>query len=164
MPTFTVHQPPPKKGEIESAPERFAFVRDGFHFWAFVLAPLWLLAHRLWLVFVIYVASYVLVGIGLVLLGVSGNVKLLVALLIALAMGFEAASLQRWTLQRRGWKTLGFVVGEDTEAAERHFYTEWAKRPPEPAPVAPEQRFTTPVRRGPPSGNDVIGLFPEPRA
>ena len=25
------------------------FVRDGFHFWAFLLAPLWLLVHRLWL-------------------------------------------------------------------------------------------------------------------
>ena len=49
MPTFTVHQPPPKTGEAESAPERFVFVRDGFYFWAFVLAPLWLLLHRLWL-------------------------------------------------------------------------------------------------------------------
>ena len=33
-------------------PERFVFVRDGFHFWAFLLAPLWLLWHRLWLVLV----------------------------------------------------------------------------------------------------------------
>ena len=49
MPTFTVHQPPPRPGEAAIAPERFVFVRDGFHFWAFVLAPFWLLRYRLWL-------------------------------------------------------------------------------------------------------------------
>ena len=43
MPTYTVHQPPPRKGEAASAPERFVFVRDGFHFWAFLLGPLWML-------------------------------------------------------------------------------------------------------------------------
>ena len=49
MPTYTVHQPPPRQGEAARAPERFVFVRDGFHFWAFVLAPFWLLRYRLWL-------------------------------------------------------------------------------------------------------------------
>ena len=43
MPTFTVHEPPPRKTESVTSPERFVFVRDGFYFWAFVLAPLWLL-------------------------------------------------------------------------------------------------------------------------
>ena len=50
MPTYTIHAPPPKAGVTESDPERFLFVRDGFYFWAFLLAPLWLLLHRLWLV------------------------------------------------------------------------------------------------------------------
>ncbi len=52
MPTFTVHEPPPRKSESVASPERFVFVRDGFYFWAFVLAPLWLLVHRLWLALV----------------------------------------------------------------------------------------------------------------
>ena len=60
---------------------------------------------------------------------------------------------------------LGFVVGEDPEAAERRFYAEWSKRareaPPAP-PAAPEPRYAAPVRRGTPSPSDVIGLFPEP--
>ena len=43
MPTYTVHEPPPRKGETVTAPERFVFVRDGFYVWAFLLAPLWLL-------------------------------------------------------------------------------------------------------------------------
>ena len=50
MPTYTIHSPPDRQGETMSAAERFVFVRDGFHVWAFLLAPLWLLIHRLcWL-------------------------------------------------------------------------------------------------------------------
>ncbi|HSP50342.1 MAG TPA: DUF2628 domain-containing protein [Pseudolabrys sp.] len=165
MPTFTVHQPPPRKGEAANAPERFVFVRDGFHFWAFVLAPFWLLRYRLWLAFAICLAASILLGIGLLLIGASSTVQFLVGLLIALLIGFEVATIRRWKMSRRGWKMLGFVVGEDTEAAERHFYAEWCKRareaPPAP-PAAPEPRSAVPLRRGTPSPSDVIGLFPEP--
>jgi hypothetical protein len=165
MPTFTVHAPPPRKDGTTSAPERFLFVRDGFHGWAFILAPLWLLMHRLWLAFVIYVVVYGAISVGLAVLHVSASVQLIVGVLIALLMGFEASSIWRWTLARRRWATLGFVVGEDVEMAERRFYAEWGKRaaavPPSP-PTPPETQYTTPILRGPPSGNDVIGLFPEP--
>ena len=37
MTVFTVHQPSPRKTEDVAPPERFAFVRDGFYFWAFLL-------------------------------------------------------------------------------------------------------------------------------
>jgi len=52
MSIYTVHEPPLKAGESTPDPDRFVFVRDGFSFWAFLLAPLWMLRHRLWLVFV----------------------------------------------------------------------------------------------------------------
>jgi len=164
MPTYTVHAPPPKSGDTTSAPERFRFVRDGFHFWAFLLTPLWLLVHRLWLALVIYVVLYAALGFGLASLRISPSVQLLVGVLIALAMGFEASSIRRWTLSRRGWRQLGFVVGDDEEMAERRFYAEWAKRPADvpPAPSSPEPVYTAPTRHGPPGGHDVIGLFPEP--
>jgi hypothetical protein len=86
--------------------------------------------------------------------------------LIGLLMGFEAPSIRRWTYARRKWATLGFVIGEDEETAERRFYAEWVKRPTTvPADLPPvEPTYATPVRRGPLSGNDVIGLFPEPGA
>jgi len=165
MPTFTVHEPPPRQGEAATAPERFVFVRDGFHFWAFVLAPLWLLAHRLWLALVVYLVLYGAIGMSLFLLGVSATVQFLVSLLIAFSIGFEAATIWRWTLTRRGWKTFGFVVGEDPEIAERRFYAAWANRkaePPAPPLALPEPQYGTAVRRGPPGPSDVIGLFPEP--
>ena len=163
MPTYTVHMPPSLASDASSSPERFLFVRDGFHFWAFVLAPLWLLLHRLWLALLIYVVGYGVLGFGLALARVPSSVQTIVALLIALLMGFEASSIWRWTLNRRRWATLGFVVAEDTETAERRFFAEWQK-PAAGAPSAPasEPKYTTPVRRGPPSPSDVIGLFPEP--
>jgi hypothetical protein len=139
-------------------------VRDGFHFWAFVIAPLWLLLHRLWLALLIYVAGYGLLGFGLAFARLTSTVQFTIAVLIALLMGFEASSIWRWTLIRRGWSTLGFVVAENGEAAERRFFGEWQKRAAE-APttsVIPEPKYATPVRRGPPSPSDVIGLFPEP--
>src|SRR3984893_6090975 len=54
MSVYTVHIPPSTRRGSASGPERFVFVRDGFSFWAFLLVPLWMLWHRLWLVFVGY--------------------------------------------------------------------------------------------------------------
>jgi hypothetical protein len=168
MPTFTVHEPLLKKDESVSTPERFVFVRDGFHFWAFLLAPIWLLVHRLWFVLFCYLVVTIALAVGLTWIGAPASVKTIVTFLIALLMGFEAPSLWRWNLTRRKWKTLGFVVAEDAEIAERRFYAEWADKRAEPAPASPREFtppppvYTAPVRRGPPSGSDVIGLFPEP--
>jgi hypothetical protein len=161
MPTFTVHAPPRREGEAPASPERFAFVRDGFHGWAFLVAPLWLIAHRLWLALALYVAVSAAVAAGLAFIGASYWVQGLAAFVIALLVGFEASSLRRWTLTRRGWLTLGFVVGEDQDGAEHRFFSQWAARGQSaaPAPFAPP---AAPVRRGPPTGRDVIGLFPEP--
>jgi hypothetical protein len=165
MPTYTVHEPPPRKGETVSAPERFVFVRDGFYVWAFLLAPLWLLWRRLWLAFAIYLAVNVVLGLGLKLIGAPDVLRFIATLLIALLIGFEASSIWRRKLAWKKWKMLGFVVGDDAEAAEQRFFAEWTKRkseaptqPPEPS----QPQYSAPVRRGPPSPTDVIGLFPEP--
>ena len=168
MPTYTVHQPPPRHGEAASAPERFVFARDGFHFWAFVLTPFWLLRYRLWLAFTIYLAVSILLGLALRLTGASSIVQFLAGVLVALLIGFEAATLRRTKLARRGWKTLGFVVAGDAEMAEQRFFSEWAKRPqPDaarpPALVEPPT-FVRPSGHEPPAGNPIIGLFPEPGA
>jgi hypothetical protein len=160
MPTYTVHAPPPREGQ-SADPGRFVFVRDGFHFWAFLLAPLWMLARRLWLVFVLYIALDILLGIALKLTNAGPFVGSVTGFAVALIVGLEAATLRRWTFARRGWRMLGFVVGEDKEAAERRFFGEWVRRATTPPPL-PEPAYAAPVRRGPPSSTDVIGLFPEP--
>jgi hypothetical protein len=162
MPTYTVHAPPPRAGEMESNPERFQFVRDGFYIWAFLLAPLWLLAKRLWLALLAYIVITGLIGAGFYWMGTPSWLKFFGSLLVALLMGFEAGTVWRWTLERRGWRMLGFVVGDDQDVAERRFFVEWAKSAPPALRPVPEPHNTAPVPRGLPSGSDVIGLFPEP--
>ncbi len=165
MPTYTVHAPPPRQGEAASAPERFVFVRDGFHVWAFLLTPFWLLWRRLWLAFALYLLASIVLAIGLRLIGAGATVQFLAGLLVALLIGFEASTLRRRKLAWRCWTMLGFVIGEDVEMAERRFFAEWSKRateaPPTP-PAAPEPRTSMPMRHDAPP--DIIGLFPEPES
>ncbi len=167
MPTYTVHAPPPKLGAGD--PEGFVFVRDGFYFWAFLAAGLWFLFHRLWLVLVLYLVFSGVLGVVFTVLHVPTTVQVVSGLLIALLVGFEAPTLWRWTLQRRGWQMLGFAVGDDQEAAEHRFFSEWSKwvsaapySPPPEDEVRPPLP-SKPMLPGVPSGPDVIGLFPEPR-
>ena len=163
MPTFTVHAPPRTDG-APASPERFLFVRDGFHGWAFLLGPFWLIRYQLWLALVLYAIGMVALIAGLATLRASGSAQAFALFIVALLIGFEAASIRRWTLARRGWAMLGFVVGDDRDIAEHRFFTQWAGRDQSAPPPAqePPPTVTAPIRRAPPSGRDVIGLFPEP--
>ena len=160
MAVYTVHEPPPKRYEVAGDPDRFVFVRDGFSFWAFLLGPLWMLRHRMWLVLLGYVVVVVALEVGQRALGVSSSVTCTVSVLLALLVGFEAATLRRFTLGRRKWINVGVIVGDDLEAAERRFFDAWVKSgAPTPALTA------APALRQPaPAAPDVIGLFPQPGA
>src|SRR5258708_875014 len=57
MKIYTVHVPVTRDGEVSTNPDRFRFVRDGFHFWAFALGPIWMLWRGLWLVLLIYLVG-----------------------------------------------------------------------------------------------------------
>ena len=160
MTTFTVHEPPPRKNEETASPVRFAFGRDGFYFWAFLLGPVWMLYHRLWLVLLMYLAGTTAIQVALWAVGVSGLVKFTVALLIAVLVGFEAGSLRRWSLRR--WTNRGIVVAYNRESAEHRFFDRWsAGLPPAYAPTEPSA--PPPGARVPTSDQDIIGLFPEPQ-
>ncbi len=70
MPVYTVHAPVAADASIV-ATDRFAFVRDGFHFWALVFGPLWLLSHRLWLALIGWIVVLAAIDVGMVALGVA---------------------------------------------------------------------------------------------
>jgi hypothetical protein len=162
MPVYTVHEPPPPKGRSDADPTRIVFVRDGFSFWAFLLGPVWLIWHGLWLALVGYLGVTAGLHLGLAAAGASGGTRAAVALLVAVLVGLEAQSLRRWTLTRRGWRNVGVVVADDQDVAERRFFDAWtgqlssAAAAPPPVPPPPP-----PPRAGAGAG-EVIGVFPRP--
>ena len=178
MSIYTVYEPPLKAHESAPDPERFVFVRDGFSFWAFLLAPWWMLRHRLWLALVCYVILAVALSVALRLIGTSAAVAIIAGALFSLLVGFEAATLRRFGLARRGWRNVGIVVGDDVESAERRFFDAWAnktwanktwdnktsaERPSvDGVPRASSPAMGVPMARRPSS--EVIALFPQPGA
>ena len=161
MTVFTVHQPSPRKNEDVAPPERFAFVRDGFYVWAFLLGPLWMLWNRLWLVLLMYLVGTAAIQAALWALGVSGAVQFAVGFLIALLVGFEAGTLRRWSLRRR-WANVGLVVAPNQETAERRFFESWSADAASPPPAAAAPPPSS--MRMPQPAPEVIGLFPEPQS
>jgi hypothetical protein len=161
MPIYTVHQPPLRAAETSPDPERFVFVRDGFYFWAFLLTPLWMLWHRLWLVLLIYVVVTVGLENAMQYAGAGTAPTVVAALLVSILVGIEASTLRRFTLTRRGYRQVGIVGGSNTEIAERRFFDTWQ------APGKPANPAATPSTPPPPpmpQSGDIVGLFPEPGA
>jgi hypothetical protein len=172
MPIYTVHAPVLTDAGT-AATDRFAFVRDGFHVWAALFAPVWLAWHRLWLALIGWLVVVVGIDAAMMALGADRSAMFWVNVLIALLTGFEAASLRRWTLSRRNWRQLDIVVADDEEAAERRFFDRWTAKQralsndqlavdrgaPPPTRDIPGQPFSRPP---PLPQSEIIGLFPEP--
>ena len=172
MPVYTVHAPVANGADLAAA-DKFVFVRDGFHFWAALASVIWLVWRRLWLALIGWVALAVGVGFALGALGAGSRAILVADIMIAILTGFEAATLQRWTLSRRKWRQLDIVVADNEEAAERRFFDRWTARQrglsndqwavdrgaPPPTRHIPGQPFSKPPPL--PQGG-IIGLFPEP--
>ncbi|MBV9529613.1 MAG: DUF2628 domain-containing protein [Bradyrhizobium sp.] len=170
MPVYTVHAPTSGGAELRST-DRYVFVRDGFHFWAALLGPLWLIFNRLWLALIGFLIAIIALELALARLGAGSAAIFLANLILAILMGFEAASLKRWTLSRHHHRQLDVVVADDEEAAERRFFDRWVAKQrgiadaseaidrgaPPPRTMASQPFLSTPS-----PGTGVIGLFPEP--
>lgn len=159
MAVYTVHEPPLKSGTAVPDAERVRFIRDGFYFWAFLLGPLWMLWRRLWLVAFLFVVLLVIVHTSFWYFRFGEWAQFTINTALALLVGLEASTLQRWTLRRRGWNEIATVVGDDLEAAERRYFTARAVPQTKPEPPKPAMVSTWGPRGTP---NDVVGLFPEP--
>ena len=174
MPVYTVHAPTAHAADFR-ATDKFVFVRDGFHFWAMVLGPLWLLSKRLWLALVGWLIVVVGLEVAVATLGGGRLGVIVVGIILAILTGLEASTLQRWTYARRKWRQLDVVVADDEESAERRFFDRWTsgdgkrwtgfdphsvdRGGPPPTREVPGQRFSEPPPL--PQGG-IIGLFPEP--
>ena len=168
MAVYTVHQPPLKKYEAAPDPERFAFVRDGFSFWAFLLGA------------AVDAAAPDVAGAARLHRGRRRHAgRLAPGRRVERRLLRSRRSCWRcWSAWRRercgasrsaggGWRNVGTIVGSDRETVERRFFDSWvqgrnARRRcrrqcrDAAAPAAPAQRGATPAP-------DVIGLFPAAR-
>jgi len=108
------------------------------------------------------------IDVAMVKIGVGSASIFLADCLLALLLGLEASSLQRWSLSRRNWRQLDIVMADDIEAAERRFFERWSARRGSAGlnASATDRGAPPPTRdlpRPPPlPAGGIIGLFPEP--
>ena len=101
-------------------------------------------------------------------IGFAQHVRLLpdgtagvVAFILALLIGLEAATLRRRKLLWWRWRDAGVVVADNVLSAEQRFFDRWVADAPAPVRPTPPP---PPLPRAPsPSYEpDVIGMFPPP--
>ncbi|MDE1974565.1 MAG: DUF2628 domain-containing protein [Hyphomicrobiales bacterium] len=165
MPVFTVHEPPQRSTKAVPDPERIVFVREGFSFWAFLFAALWMARYRMWLVLLLYLVIAGGVEIALRFAGVGAVGIGLGGFAIALLVGMEASTLRRFALRQRGFRDIGIASGEDLEDAERRFFDSWVRAAAEKRGAPPAASGAASVPPVPPVSqpypSDIVGLFPE---
>lgn len=125
MQTYTVHEGPNPPADRFERAERLEFVKEGFDWIAAALTPLWLLMRRLWLLLLGYLIVVGGLRLGLDAMGADPRAWQVLTAAIHLLIGLEADTLQRWTLDKRGYVQVGSVVGRSIDECERRFLDAW---------------------------------------
>jgi hypothetical protein len=101
--------------------ETARFVRDGFHFWAFVFTALWALYRGLWFAALLIFAAVAALALAEQALGWPAGVALAAEVVLSLLVGLEAGAWQRATLERRGWVEAAVIAAPNRDTAEQRF-------------------------------------------
>ena len=153
MGSFVVMLPPARPGDA-------MLVRDGFHFFAFLVPFAWLFWHRLW----IEAALALVAAMALGILGSQAGFTLtgpLLCLLVSIYVGLEGAALKVAGFTRRGWRQWGVVEAANRDDAEVRYIAEayGDEAPDDRGPWgAPQSSEHAPERDAGPA----LGLFSYP--
>jgi len=151
---YTVHEKrAPAADRIDRA-EELVFVRDGFSFTAFILGPLWMLSKQMWLTVLGYAAASAVILLIVNVTGLDGRWGLYGIAALHMLIGFEADTLMRWTLSRKGWR----LSGATYEECERRFLDHWLKT----IPVVAASSFAKPGTPGGMTPDALGGGAPPP--
>lgn len=143
----SVHEHPDHVTDVIDRAEELRFVRDGFSWAIAFLAPFVLLFRGAWLALALYLVLATAISFVMTSLGATAALTAFAILALGIVFGFEAASIERWSLSISGWQEVGVVGGADMEECERRFFDAWLAEnavkplPPVAAP-APVQTST----------------------
>ena len=137
-----------------------AFIRDGFSWLAFLLPPLWLLWHRLWIAAVLAVNALVLAA-GLERATGVAAAALLVSLLVSIFVGLEGNAMRASALRRAGWRSWGVIEARRLDDAETRYAAAISS---DDSTVTDEAPIQPSVNSGPasPAPGTPIGLLLNP--
>lgn len=155
MKIFTVHR---LAGTTTEDTKSVRFVPEGFAWLGFLLAPFWLVWHRLWRWLLAYLVLSALLVVGALFLGFSEPTGTWLSLLLGLFVGLEGNNWRRAALSRRGYVDDGVAAGATLEEAELAYFAARGLPAPLPAraPAAPAAAQTASQAASPVGG---IGLF-----
>jgi len=146
MAAYVVMEPPGRSEKADST----AFVRDGFTWLGFLVPPLWLAWHRLWIE-----AGLAFVVMGLLSMAGQklglGLASSLLSLLVSFYVGLEGQGLRIAALRRRGWHEWGVVHAGRLDDADMRYALEAEGRAEEavPAPrMVPDAALARPAQPG----------------
>jgi hypothetical protein len=162
MIVYTVHEPGIPAKSLDERADEAIFVKEGFTWWGFWFAPLWLIFNALWFELVGALLLAAVAGSVLTQLGLKDQAPAIAHFLLMLIVGFEGNGLRRWQLERKGYVYVASVAGRSLEECERRFFDAWL---PSVAPRHPklEVRPATGAARGSSgdwAGPSVVGTFP----
>jgi hypothetical protein len=156
---FLVFEPKTGRSRTLAEADQVTFLREKFSWPALFFGPLWMIWHRLWLAFALWLVASIAIATGIVALGLSESVVPVALLVSSLIAAFEATGLRRRKLLRQGLREAAVVIAEDREAAERRFFAQWVQAEPAATPTNSPAPSALPPLKGP-----IVGLFPEPGA
>lgn len=169
MATYLVFEPADGVRTQANA-ERVVFLHERFSVFAFVFTPLWLLRHRLWLGFLVWLVLFIAITATGNLVGFGPYSALAAMYFPAFLFGLEGINLRARKLMRKGYRDAGVVIAEDIETAEQRFFETWKNAPAsEPlksdypyAPNAAPPAYPDTKLAVAPAEQQVIGMFPTP--
>ena len=128
MIAYTVHTRPSDRSSVERKGD-VVLVAEKASFWAFAFGPVWLAANRLWLPLVGWVAIAALAALAGRMLGLDPAAQMALYLMLALLLAWEAPTLKRFGLSRRGYHFIDIVTGQSSDEAAHTHFRRWGSEP-----------------------------------
>jgi hypothetical protein len=122
MRVYTVHIHPRRRDADGLGDRDVVLVKEGFCWPALFFSVIWAIWKGLWLVALLFLLLQAALNLFFNVFLVPALTQAVLSLVLAIAIGFFANDLRRWTLSRRGFRDGGVVAGRDLIAAERRFF------------------------------------------